>query len=202
MIIIKTSDSNFNKLDNKYFNFAVHKDDPTYYCLYSPNESTITNSDSTSPYLVSDIPLEFYQCCIPYWEFKYYSISEIQSEFNKLRPIKIEQLKTLINEERDRLCYEPISYIINNQEYLFKADAVSQQDITDAALQALTEGDSFSKDWVTYNGIVTLSKDDMIGLKYAIGYRRQNLVYQAANMKMQLESLSYEDLCLFSIQFN
>lgn len=199
MIIIKTSDPNFGLLNNTYFNYAVHKDDPTYFCLYNPNESNL-NLDSS--YIVTQIPSDFYQCCISYLDFAYYPIEDLQKEFQELYPTELQKLIDLINSERDKLCFEPIEYSVNNTTYLFKADQVSQQDITDAALQALVEGDSFSKDWITYDGVVTLKKDDIMGLKYAVGYRRQNLVYQAAQMKSHIKTLTYEDLMLYTIQFS
>ena len=106
------------------------------------------------------------------------------------RAIILRQLKDNINFERDSKGYEPIEY--NNK--LYKADVISQNDITTAALQSLAYPNLFPKQWISEDGAVELSVADIQGIALAIGNRRQTLVYEATTKKEALEALSTEQL--------
>ena len=196
MIVILDSTTSFN---DSYFVYA--KDSLSdKLCVYVNDDSTslITIPQSN---IVTEIPQTFNQCCLNNLQDAYYSISELQLEFAVIRPSKVQQLRDNINEIRNELCLEPIVYNVGGVDYTFKADAISQQDITDATLQAMAEGQSFEKTWVAEEGYVVLHYDDIIGLKYAIGLRRQSFVYESTVMKQVLEALSYEQLCMYEIEF-
>ena len=176
-----------------------HPDDFFIYCKCTNNDLVGWTKDSSyTENEISEIPNDAIQFFIPdNDENTYMSYSEIREKLDKLKPLLIEEIRDLINKERDRLCYTPIQY----NGYTFKADEISQQDITNATMLAFFEGKNFKKIWLTLEGAVELNYDDIIGVKMALGMRRQSLVYEANLMKIKLHELEYEELVQFKIEF-
>lgn len=157
-----------------------------------------TKDDNFKQYEILEIPTNIVEYYIPNHDGKtYITYEKVKEILNKLKPDLINELRDKINEERDRLCYTPIPFA----GYTFKADKISQQDITDAALLAMYIGPTFRKIWLALEGAVELTYEMMLGLKKELGTRREKLVYEANEMKQMLEFLEYEELIQFKINF-
>ncbi len=177
-------------------------DTPADFFIYASDENDnlcgYTDDSTYNSYSVGEIPTNFSIFYLPTdTDNSYYTYAEIQELLTAEFPFLLDSKIKLLKKIRDIKTFEPISYM----GYTFKADKVSQQDITDATLQAAMEGQSFSKMWVADEGVVTLTYDTMIGLKTAIGHRRESLVYECATIVQQMSSMRYETLAIFEIDY-
>ena len=178
-------------------------DPPEDYFIYAIDTTSYTTcgytADTTSylSYAMQEIPLNFHQVCIES-AVEYLPIADIQSQLELQRDSIIDDIKTEINEYRTYLGYTHILF----KDHLVKADAISQQDITDASLQAILDptNELFPITWVTYNGYITMTAEEVIQLKTAISTRRKQLVYYFDQIKQTLETMPIEELLTYEIE--